>query len=188
MPTSGWSKKATVDIHQMYTRLSWVKRKETSSGTSLTELKHYSDLFKADMNGVTLKRILVQGHMGIGKSTFVKKLAVDWAELEKTDEEKSAALKNFEVVLAIDLREVRECRDLRDVIRRSNIFAEENMFLAEGLLRYITKNQEKVLLVFDGYEEYLLWRRLARFRCLQDFHREKTERLLCVDNGSKSQS
>ena len=188
MPTSGWSTKATVDIHQMCTRLSWVKREETSSGTSLTELKHYSDLFKADMNGVTPKRILVQGHMGIGKSTFVKKLAVDWAELEKIDEENSAALKNFEVVLAIDLREVGECLDLRDVIRRSNIFAEENMFLAEGLLRYITKNQEKVLLVFDGYEEYLLWRRLARFRCLQDFHREKTERLLCVDNGSKSQS
>lgn len=155
MPTSGWSKKATVDIHQMYTCLSWVKREETSSGTSLTELKHYGDLFKADMNGVTPKRILVQEHMGIGKSTFVKKLAVDWAELEKIEEEKSAALKNFEVVLAIDLREVGECRDLRDVICRSNIFAEENMFLAEGLLSYITKNQEKVLLVFDGYKEYL---------------------------------
>lgn len=155
VPTSWWSKKATVGIHQMYTRLSWVKREETLSGTSLTELKHYSDLFKADMNGVTPKRILVQGHMGIGKSTFVKKLAVDWAELEKIDDEKSAALKNFEVVLAIDLREVRECRDLGEVIRRSNIFAEENMFLAEGLLSYITKKQEKVLLVFDGYEEYL---------------------------------
>ena len=158
MPTSGWSEKATVDIHQMYTQLSWVKREETSSGTSLTELKHYSDLFKADMNGVTPKRILVQGHMGIGKSTFVKKLAVDWAELEKIGEEKSAALKNFEVVLAIDLREVRECRHLRDVIRKSNIFAEENMFLAEGLLSYITENQEKVLLVFDAYEEYLCGR------------------------------
>ena len=158
MPTSGWSEKATVDIQQMYTQLSWVKREETSSGTSLTELKHYSDLFKADMNGETPKRILVQGHMGIGKSTFVKKLAVDWAELEKIGEEKSAALKNFDVVLAIELREVRECRDLRDVIRKSNIFAEENMFLAEGLLSYISENQEKVLLVFDAYEEYLCGR------------------------------
>ena len=163
MPTSGWSEKATVDIQQMYTQLSWVKREETSSGTSLTELKHYSDLFKADMNGETPKRILVQRHMGIGKSTFVKKLAVDWAELEKIGEEKSAALKNFDVVLAIELREVRECRDLRDVIRKSNIFAEENMFLAEGLLSYISENQEKVLLVFDAYEEYLCGRESRDF-------------------------
>ena len=67
VPTSVWSKKAVVDIHQIYTRLSWVKEKRTPAGTTQSELKHYSDLFSANKNGVISKRILVQGQTGIGK-------------------------------------------------------------------------------------------------------------------------
>ncbi|KAL9979417.1 hypothetical protein ACROYT_G017086 [Oculina patagonica] len=208
VPTSVWSKASPVDIHQIYTRLSWVKEEQTPAGTSQSELKHYTDVFTANKNGVVPKRILVQGQTGIGKSTFVKKLAVDWAELEdektgdkqkdalqwfeneddmvddkeetiaddkdtssEDDEDTSsdeyedttsddeyenqkAALKNFELVLVINLKEVSKCPSLRDVISRCNIFPEEETALVEGLLNYITKNQEKVLLVFDGYDEY----------------------------------
>ena len=77
MPTSVWCKKSVVDIHQIYTRLSWVKEEQTPAGTTQSELKHYSDLFTANKEGDIPKRILVQGQTGIGKSTFVKKLLVD---------------------------------------------------------------------------------------------------------------
>ncbi|KAL9979393.1 hypothetical protein ACROYT_G017049 [Oculina patagonica] len=208
VPTSVWSKASPVDIHQIYTRLSWVKEEQTPAGSSQSELSHYTDVFTANKNGVVPKRILVQGQTGIGKSTFVKKLAVDWADLgdEKTEdkqkdplmrfdneedtiddkkeaspddedtsseddedtssdeyedkpsdseyENQKAALKNFELVLVINLKVVSKCPSLRDVISRCNIFPEEEATLVEGLLNYITKNQEKVLLVFDGYDEY----------------------------------
>ena len=72
-----WGKKSVVHIHQIYTRLSWVKEEQTPAGTTQSKLKHYSDLFTADKNGAIPKRILVQGQTGIGKSTFVKKLLVD---------------------------------------------------------------------------------------------------------------
>ena len=196
--TSVWSKKSPMDIHQIYTRLSWVKEEETPAGSSQSELSHYTDVFTANEKGVVPKRILVQGQTGIGKSTFVKKLAVDWAELDEqkiegerrrlVDEENSRkedkessqceflsggeyeetssdsdekmsrnqedALRKFDILLVINLREVSKYQKLQDIINHSHIFPEEEAALTEGLLSYITKNQEKVLLVFDGYDEY----------------------------------
>ena len=155
VPTSVWCKKSVVDIHQIYTRLSWVKEEQTPAGTTQSELKHYSDLFTANKDGVIPKRILVQGQTGIGKSTFVKKLLVDWVEVSKeTCDEKAAVLKNFELVVAVNLKEVSKCQSLKDVITLSNVFAKEDKYMTEGLVDYITNNQEKVLLIFDGYDEY----------------------------------
>ena len=155
VPTSVWSKKAVVDIHQIYTRLSWVKEEQTPAGTTQSELKHYTELFTADKNGVIPKRILVQGKMGIGKSTFVKKLLVDWVEVNKgAGVEQTAVLRNFELVVAVNLKEVSKCERLTDIIRLSNVFAKEDKYMTEGLMNYITNHQEKVLLIFDGYDEY----------------------------------
>ena len=155
VPTSVWSKKSVVDIHQIYTRLSWVKDEQTPAGTTQSELKHYSDLFTANKNGVIPKRILVQGQTGIGKSTFVKKLLVDWVDVNKgTGDEQAAVLKNFELVVAVNLKEVSKCQSLKDVITLSNVFAKEDKYMTEGLVDYISNNQEKVLLIFDGYDEY----------------------------------
>ena len=197
VPTSVWSKKAVVDIRQIYTRLSFVKDPEktpakTPAGTTQSEpasfpgfsptrpterefslsrsvgrvgenpgnkveskLKHYSDLFTANKKGVIPKRILVQGQTGIGKSTFVKKLLVDWIEVnEGNGDEQAAVLKNFELVVAVNLKEVSKCKSLVDVIRNSNVFAKEDKSMTEDLVEYISNNQEKVLLIFDGYDEY----------------------------------
>ena len=193
VPTSVWCKKAVVDIHQIYTRLSFVKDPEkTPAGTTQSEptsfpgfspirptererensrsvgrvgenpgnkveseLKHYSDLFTANKNGVIPKRILVQGQTGIGKSTFVKKLLVDWIEVnEGNGDEQAAVLKNFELVVAVNLKEVSKYQSLVDVVRKSNVFAKEDKYMTEGLVDYISNNQEKVLLIFDGYDEY----------------------------------
>ena len=132
-----------------------MKEEQTPAGTTQTELKHYCDLFKAKKNGVIPKRILVQGQTGIGKSTFVKKLLVDWVDVNnETGDEQAAILKNFELVVAINLKEVSKCQSLEDVIRLSKLFAKEDKYMTEGLVDYITNNQEKVLLIFDGYDEF----------------------------------
>ena len=155
MPTSVWCKKSVVDIHQIYTRLSWVKEKQTTVGTTQSELKHYTELYKANKDGVIPKRILVQGQTGIGKSTFVKRLLVDWVEVNKRSSgQQAAVLNNFELVVAVNLKEVSKCQSLKDVIRLSNVFAKEDKCMTENLVDYISNNQEKVLLIFDGYDEY----------------------------------
>ena len=156
VPTSVWSKTSPVDIYQIYTRLSWVKEEQTPAGSSRSELKHYTDVLTANKNGVVPKRILVQGQTGFGKSTFVKKLAVDWAELddETTGDQQKDILKTFELLVVVNLKEVSKCQSLKDVISRSSIFARKDKHLTDSLLNYITNNEDKVLLVFDGYDEY----------------------------------
>ena len=97
----------------------------------------------------------MQGQTGIGKSTFVKKLLVDWVKVNKAaGDEQAAVLKNFELVVAVNLKEVSKCQSLKDVIRLSNVFAKEDKCMTENLVDYISNNQEKVLLIFDGYDEY----------------------------------
>ena len=156
MPTSVWSKKCPVNINEIYTRLTWVREEQTPGGPSLAMLNHYTDMFTENKNGLPSNRILVQGETGIGKSTFVKKLAMDWAELDEnrlTDEQR-AILKKFELAVIIDLKKVSKYQNLRDIISASHIFADEDTAMKDGLLSYITHNQDKVLLVFDGYDEY----------------------------------
>ena len=158
MPTSVWSTLDPVDIHEIYTRLSWVKQEQHAAGPSQTELNHYCDLFTANKSDTFPKRILVQGQTGIGKTTFVKKLALDWAQLNLDDkkgyDETAVALKKFELLVAVNLKEVSKHQSLKDVLSCSNIFAEEDKSMTDDLLKYITDNQDKVLLVFDGYDEY----------------------------------
>ena len=145
-----------MNIHEIYTRLSLVKEEQTPAGSSQAGLNHYTDVLTENKNGLPSNRILLQGQTGIGKSTFVKKLAMDWAELDEnrlTDEQR-AILKKFELAVIIDLKKVSKCQNLSDVISASHIFADEDTAMKDGLLSYITHNQDKVLLVFDGYDEY----------------------------------
>ena len=133
-----------------------VTTKQTPAETTRFELKHYSHLFSGDTDlDIIPKRILMQGKTGIGKSTFIKKLLVDWVDVQKeTSDEETAVLKNFKLVVAVNLKEVSKCQSFRDVIRLSGVFAKEDKYMTEGLVDYITNNQEKVLLIFDGYDEY----------------------------------
>ena len=157
VPTTAWSSVLQVDLEQIYTRLSWVKQEQTTAGSSEKELDHYTEIFtEKTKNGVVAKRILVQGETGMGKTTFVKKLLVDWSELEeaKMDEERKDALKKFDLVLAVNLKEVSKCQTFKEVISCSRLFPEDDEKSVDDLLCYIRKNQDKVLLVFDGYDEY----------------------------------
>ena len=157
VPTTAWSSVLQVDLEQIYTRLSWVKEEQTPAGSSQKELSHYTEIFtEKTKNGIVAKRILVQGETGIGKTTFVKKLLVDWSNLEeaKMDEERKDALRKFDLVVSINLKEVSKCQTFEDVISRSRLFPEDEKKSVYNLLCYIRKNQDKVLLVFDGYDEY----------------------------------
>ncbi|XP_068686900.1 NLR family CARD domain-containing protein 4-like isoform X1 [Montipora foliosa] len=154
--TSSWSRLSLVDIDQVYTRLSVIQRQTTLAGSKQSEMTHYSDLFSPIGKGNNPKRILVQGETGIGKSTFAKRLAMDWALLgnTQTEDKRAAVLGRFKLVVFVNLKEVSKCQNLKDVIYNSRLFAREDKWLVEGLLNYITNHQNEVLLLLDGYDEY----------------------------------
>ena len=157
VPTTAWSSLLQVDLEQIYTRLSWVKQEQTTAGSSQKELTHYSKIFsERTRDGMVAKRILVQRETGIGKTTFVKKLLVDWSNLEeaKMEEELKDALRKFDLVLAVNLKEVSECQTFEEVMSRSRLSPKDDKKSVDDLLCYIEENQDKVLLVFDGFDEY----------------------------------
>ena len=92
--------------------------------------------------------MLVYGRPGIGKSTFCKKAAYDWSKALRE------ILMNFHIVLLIKLRDVCDLKNIRDVLRASNLLTSDGAISVDSLYDYIINNQDKVLLILDGYDEY----------------------------------
>ena len=83
-------------------------------------------------------------------------MLVDWSSLEEAemDEERKDALRKFDLVVLINLKEVSKCQTFKEVISHSRLFPEDEEKSIDDLLCYISEQQDKVLLVFDGYDEY----------------------------------
>ena len=138
-----WNESSSIEIDKIYTPLNWVRDHRKPSGVTKEELEDYTDMFKGKPT-----RMLVYGRPGIGKSTFCKKAAYDWSKALKE------ILKNFSILLLINLRDVRDLEDIRDVLRASKLLASDGPISVDSLYDYITNNQDKVLLILDGYDEY----------------------------------
>ena len=111
-----------------------------------SKLKSHNDLFKVvDDQGQIMKHVLVKGDPGCGKSTLVSKIAYDWAK----NEDSNAPFAQFQLVFAIDMKEVVRGRDLMDIIQEQLL----PKVSKRGLERYIQSNAKSVLFLFDGYDE-----------------------------------
>ena len=143
-----WDPGFTIHIDDIYTALSWVRDDRKGIRMAQVELDEYTDIFNGDDHYPNPKRILVYGRPGIGKTTFSKRTAFDWAKQRK------GILKKFDVVLLIKLRDVCDLKDICDVIRASKLLAGEEVVSVDDVYKYVLDNQEKVLLILDGYDEY----------------------------------
>ena len=177
-----WDESSAIHIDDIYTTLSWVRDDRKASGVTQEELKDYTDIFKGDKHHPNPKRLLVYGRPGIGKTTFSKKTAFDWAKQRKE------ILKKFDVVLLIKLRDVCDLQDIRDVLRASKLLAGGEVVSVDDVYEYILHNQEKVLLILDGYDEYFctgespvleIWKgaRLTDVHVIITTRQEKTDEL-----------
>ena len=138
-----WDDSSSIEINEIYTPLNWVRDHRKPSGVTQEELEDYTDMFKGKPT-----RMLVYGRPGIGKSTFCKKAAYDWSKALKE------ILNNFIILLLIKLRDVCDLEDIRDVLRASKLLASDGPISVDSLYDYIINNQDKVLLILDGYDEY----------------------------------
>ena len=111
-------------------------------------LKDYTDIFKGDKHYRNPRRILVYGQPGIGKTVFTQKTIFDWSQ------QSSEVFRKFDLVLLIKLRGVCDLQDFRAVLMASELLASDSTISVDNLYHYIRNNQEKVLLIFDGYDEY----------------------------------
>ena len=143
-----WNPDNTVDIDEIYIQLSMLKDDRKPHETTKEKLQDYTEMFKGYERHPNPKRILVYGRPGIGKSTFTQKIAVDWAR------DKKEILKRFDVLLLIKLRDVCDSQDFRTMLETAELLSADDPMAVDNLDKFIRQNQDKVLLVLDGYDEY----------------------------------
>ena len=146
--TIPWDRNTAVHIDEIYTQLSWVRDDSKPSGVTQEKLEDYTDIFQGHEHYPNPKRILVIGRPGIGKTTFSKKTAFDWSKRRKE------ILKKFDLVLHIRLRDVCNLHDVPAILKAAKLLTGDGVISVESLYEYVLQNQEKVLLILDGYDEY----------------------------------
>ena len=105
------------------------------------------DIFDAEK-----QKILVVGRPGIGKTMFSTKILRNWASDNLFNETKKSQV-DFKVAFLVKLRMFNSRNqelNLREILDHS----EYSTALSEELWNYIRHNPERVLLIFDGFDEY----------------------------------
>ena len=143
-----WDPDDTVHINDIYIQLTFLQDHRKPHGTTQKRLGDSSEVFEGDEHHPIRRRILVYGRPGIGKSTFTQKVAVDWANGNKE------ILKKFALLLLIRLRDVCHSRDVCAMLETAKLLSADEPKAVNNLYEYVRQNQEKVLLILDGYDEY----------------------------------
>ncbi|XP_073255144.1 uncharacterized protein [Porites lutea] len=145
-----WDQSSAVHIDEIYTQLSWLMDEKRPSGVTQKKLKHYTDIFDGGRPNHTPKRILVHGRPGIGKTVFTQKATFDWSQHRV-----EGKLGRFDLVLLVKLRDVCNLNDVPAILSAANLLASDGPISTDNLYDYVRYHQEKVLLILDGYDEYV---------------------------------
>ncbi|XP_052214985.1 uncharacterized protein LOC127833643 isoform X3 [Dreissena polymorpha] len=123
-------------------------------------INQYKDFFYSDKK---LKRVFVQGDPGIGKSTFLTKLVLDWCNAVSVHNSDNKAtfsdadtLKDFQFLFHISLRDAIGQRDVIEMIKAhiiDNIYTGDKQTKAFELLHQILE-RETCLVTMDGLNEW----------------------------------
>ena len=89
-------------------------------------------------------------HLGIGKTVFTKKATYDWSQ-----QKYSETFGEFDLVLLVRLRDVSYLPDVPSILRASEVLYSDGAISVDQLYDYVRRHQEKVLLILDGYDEYV---------------------------------
>ena len=129
------------------------------SGDRLEQLKEYhkanenlrptrpGDIFDAEK-----QKILVVGRPGIGKTMYSTKILRDWASDNLLTERQKSQI-DFKVAFLVKLRMFNSTDkelNLRELLDHS----EYSTALSEEAWSYIRNNPKRVLIIFDGFDEY----------------------------------
>ena len=104
----------------------------------------YGDLFKGESGKERVRKVLVEGDAGIGKTTLTISLSEDWACGELFQE--------FELLLLLSLRqkEVASAGSLRELLKLFH----SSPSVCESVASYLEEEEaEKVLVIADGWDE-----------------------------------
>ncbi|XP_063960648.1 NACHT, LRR and PYD domains-containing protein 13-like [Lytechinus pictus] len=131
------------EFKEIYTNLTLL-RNEMGTTKKKRSLE-YNELLTTKINGVTPKRLLVEGEGGVGKTTLCSKIAWDWTN-------GAEQYNHFSWVLVVPLRNVVKGKAIGDIMK--NYLNDNNNVSPEQIANYIKSHPSEVLIILDGFDEY----------------------------------
>ena len=119
-------------------------KKEKGKVVKRTSIVYQSLFTEKEPQGKKVRKALVEGDAGIGKTTLCTALSEDWAN--------GKILQQFELLLYLPLRhrEIASAGSLRDLLKLLHSSAN----IRESVVSYIEEDEgEKVLIIADGWDE-----------------------------------
>ena len=143
-----WCEEFQFFLGNIFTRLKVVRRKKTRG--------EITDVF-VDMSSIldpyeecsAPRTVLIEGEPGMGKTTYCKKYAYDWAT--KKQEPQGYGSTAFKAVLLLKCRDIHS--DVWEAIDEQLLPRNINEEVKQHFFQFIHENQSSILLILDGLDE-----------------------------------
>ena len=143
-----WCEEFQFFLGKIFTRLKVVRRKKTRG--------KITDVF-VDMSSIldpyeecsAPRTVLIEGEPGMGKTTYCKKYAYDWAT--KQQEPQGCGSTAFKVVLLLKCRDIHS--DVWEAIDDQLLPRDIDEEVKQQFFQFIRENQSSILLILDGLDE-----------------------------------
>ncbi|XP_022097844.1 uncharacterized protein LOC110983151 [Acanthaster planci] len=130
-------------IMEIYTKL----QLEKSDDDLMGEVTLFEDILRIKTrDGHPVKRAILRGGPGMGKTTLFDKVAYDWA-LGQND-----ALKKYKLVFVLKMHSLKQQSDLVDGL--FDQLLDETKINKADLASFITSRASKILFLLDGFDEF----------------------------------
>ena len=144
-----WCDNFSFQLENIFTRLRIVA-KEKTRGKTTEEVTSMTSIFTPHEDCQQPLVVLIEGEPGIGKTSYCKKLAYDWATRQGCEWHES--FPRVEVLLLLRCREIESSclwKAIEDQILPEGIQPE----VRDTFIQFLQENPSKVLLVLDGLDE-----------------------------------
>ncbi|XP_066024120.1 NLR family CARD domain-containing protein 3 isoform X3 [Pocillopora verrucosa] len=143
-----WCEEFQFFLGNIFTRLKVVRRKKTRGEISNVFVDMSSILDPYEECSAP-RTVLIEGEPGMGKTTYCKKYAYDWAK--KQQEPQGCGSTAFKVVLLLKCRDIHS--DVWEAIDDQLLPRDIDEEVKQQFFRFIRENQSSILLILDGLDE-----------------------------------
>ena len=144
-----WCDRFSFQLEKIFTRLRIVAKEKTREKVT-KELTSMSSIFTPHEDCQQPMVVLIEGEPGIGKTTYCRKLAYDWATRQGCERDES--FPRVEVLLLLRCRGIQSSciwKAIEEQILPEGIEPEEKV----TFFQFLKENPSKVLFVLDGLDE-----------------------------------
>ncbi|CAH3157676.1 unnamed protein product [Pocillopora meandrina] len=143
-----WCEEFHFFLGNIFTRLKVVRRKRTR-GEITDVFVEMSSILDPYEECSAPRTVLIEGEPGMGKTTYCKKYAYDWAT--KQQEPQGCGSTAYKVVLLLKRRDIHS--DVWEAIDDQLLPRDIDEEVKQQFFQFIRENQSSILLILDGLDE-----------------------------------